>query len=161
MSHSTLYGVNDKKEIQEIQTYQNGMLACTPVWDFLERKYFNDTLSFSSPKCWNLNKEQMDSDSEFFTLLSTFDGYTIKRENLSEMIALLEEQQEHFPEFTRLQIFKDALSNTQFDTFYIEATSVADYEVFVEYHWDEEEMVETSAPTLTDKIWDLWEEYNK
>ena len=59
------------------------------------------------------------------------------------------------------QIFKDALSNTQFDTFYIEATSVADYEVFVEYHWDEEEMVEISAPTLTDKIWDLWEEYNK
>lgn len=74
MSHSTLYGVNNKKEIQEIQTYQNGMLACTPVWDFLERKYFNDALSFSSPKCWNLNKEQMDSDSEFFTLLSTFDG---------------------------------------------------------------------------------------
>lgn len=50
MSHSTLYGVNDKKEIQEIQTYQNGMLACTPVWDFLERKYFNDALSFSSPE---------------------------------------------------------------------------------------------------------------
>lgn len=161
MSHSTLYGVNNKTEIQEIQTYQNGMLACTPVWDYLEKKYFNDTLSFSSPQCWNLNREQMDSDSEFFTLLSTFDGYTIKRENLSEMIALLEEQQEHFPQFTRLQIFKDALSNTQFDTFYIEATSVADYEVFVEYHWDEEEMVETSAPTLTDKIWDLWEEYNK
>lgn len=161
MSHSTLYGVNNKKEIQEIQTYQNGMLACTPVWDYLEKKYFNDTLSFSSPQCWNLNREQMDSDSEFFTLLSTFDGYTIKRENLSEMVALLEEQQELFPRFTRLQIFKDALSNIQFDTFYIEATSVADYEVFVEYHWDEEEMVEISAPTLTDKIWDLWEEYNK
>lgn len=157
MSHSTLYGVNDKKEIHEIQTYKIGMLACTPVWDYLEKKYFNDTLSFSSPQCWNLNREQMDSDSEFFTLLSTFDGYIIKRENLSEMIALLEEQQEHFPEFTRLQIFKDALSNTQFDTFYIEATSVADYGVFVEYHWEEEGFTDT----LTTEVWDLWEKYKK
>jgi len=75
MSYSTLYGVNSKNKLIELKTYQNSHLACFPAWNYFEKKYFGEYTSLSKPKCWDLDKKDMDSPSEYMVLLSTFDGY--------------------------------------------------------------------------------------
>jgi hypothetical protein len=99
----------------------------------------------------------MDSPSEYMALLSTFDGYIFKKENLTEIISLLKEQKDAMPTLSRLKMFEDALLNESYDSFFITATSLADYEVFMTY--PEEEDSDDYTPTLTDEVWDLWEEY--
>ena len=101
----------------------------------------------------------MDSPSEYMVLLSTFDGYIFKKENLPEIISLLKEQQDAIPTLSRLKMFEDALSNESYDSFFITATSLADYEVFMTY--PDEEDLDNYTPTLTDEVWDLWEEYQE
>lgn len=51
------------------------------------------------------------------------------------------------------------MQDTEFDKFFITATSVADYEMFIDEHYDEELDDYTSAPTLKDTTWNLWDEY--
>lgn len=159
MSYSTLYGVNSKNELIELKEYQNSHLACFPAWNYFEQEYFGEYPSLTKPKCWDLKKEDMDSPSEYMTLLSTFDGYIFKRENLSDIISLLKGCQTFIPNLSRLKMFEDALSNDSYDTFFITATSLADYEDFMTYHFDEDNLEEVSPPTLTDEVWDLWEGY--
>lgn len=160
MSYSTLYGVNSKNELIELKTYQNSHLACTPAWNYFEQKYFETSLSpLAKPQCWDLEKEDMAAPSEYITLLSTFDGYIFKRENLQDIISLLKEQKDAIPALSRLQMFEDALSNDSYDTFFITATSLADYEDFMTYP-DEEES-DDYTPTLTDEVWDIWKEYQQ
>lgn len=36
---------------------------------------------------------------------------------------------------------------------------VSDYEEFIHYHWDDDDMVELSPPTVSDSVWDIWEAY--
>jgi hypothetical protein len=157
MSYSTLYGINSKNELIELKTYNNSHLACFPAWNYFEQKYFNSLPSLTKPKCWSLDKKDMDSPSEYMVLLSTFDGYIFKKENLPEIISLLKEQKDAMPTLSRLKMFEDALSNKTYDSFFITATSLADYEVFMTY--TEEEDSDDYNLTLTDKVWDLWEEY--
>lgn len=159
MSYSTLYGINSKNELIELKTYKNSHLACSPAWNYFEQKYFNSLPSLTKPKCWSLDKKDMDSPSEYMVLLSTFDGYIFKKENLPEIISLLKEQKDAIPALSRLQMFEDALSNDSYDTFFITATSLADYEDFMTYP-DEEES-DDYTPTLTDEVWDLWEAYQE
>ena len=159
MSYSTLYGINPKNELIELKTYKNSHLACFPAWNYFEQKYFNSLPSLTKPKCWSLDKKDMDSPSEYMVLLSTFDGYIFKKENLPEIISLLKEQKDAIPALSRLQMFEDALSNDSYDTFFITATSLADYEDFMTYP-DEEES-DDYTPTLTDEVWDLWEAYQE
>lgn len=161
MSYSTLYGVNPKNELIELKTYQNSHLACFPAWNYLEQKYFGTFPSLIKPKCWDLEKKDMDAPSEYMVLLSSFDGYTFKKENLPDIISLLKVQEDAIPDFSRPQIFEDALSNEMYDCFFITATSLADYEKFMTYHFDEEELEETSPPTLTNEVWDIWEAYEE
>lgn len=160
MSYSTLYGVNSKNKLIELKTYQNSHLACFPAWNYFEKKYFGEYTSLSKPKCWDLDKKDMDSPSEYMVLLSTFDGYIFKIENLTDIISLLKEQKEAIPTLSRLKMFEDALSNDSYDWFFITATSLADYEDFMTYP-DEEDLEEVSPPTLTDEVWDLWEAYQE
>lgn len=159
MSYSTLYGINSKNELIELKTYKNSHLACFPAWNYFEQKYFNSLPSLTKPKCWSLDKKDMDSPSEYMVLLSTFDGYIFKKENLPEIISLLKEQKDAIPALSRLQMFEDSLSNDSYDTFFITATSLADYEDFMTYP-DEEES-DDYTPTLTDEVWDLWEAYQE
>ena len=159
MSYSTLYGINSKKELIELKTYNNSHLACFPAWNYFEQKYFNSFPSLTKPKCWSLDKKDMDSPSEYMVLLSTFDGYIFKKENLTEIISLLKEQKDAMPTLSRLKMFKDALSNETYDSFFITATSLADYEVFMTY--PEEEGSDDYTPTLTEEVWDLWEAYQE
>lgn len=159
MSYSTLYGINSKNELIELKTYKNSHLACFPAWNYFEKKYFNSLTSLTKPKCWSLDKKDMDSPSEYMALLSTFDGYIFKKENLPEIISLLKEQKDAIPTLSRLKMFEDALSNETYDSFFITATSLADYEVFMTYH--DEEDSDDYTPTLTDEVWDLWEEYQE
>ena len=159
MSYSTLYGLNSKNALIELKTYKNSHLACFPAWNYFEQKYFNSLPSLTKPKCWSLDKKDMDSPSEYMVLLSTFDGYIFKKENLPEIISLLKEQKDAIPALSRLQMFEDALSNDSYDTFFITATSLADYEDFMTYP-DEEES-DDYTPTLTDEVWDLWEAYQE
>ena len=159
MSYSTLYGINSKNELIELKTYKNSHLACFPAWNYFEQKYFNSLPSLTKPKCWSLDKKDMDSPSEYMVLLSTFDGYIFKKENLPEIISLLKEQKDAIPALSRLQMFEDALSNDSYDTFFITATSLADYEDSMTYP-DEEES-DDYTPTLTDEVWDLWEAYQE
>jgi hypothetical protein len=161
MSYSTLYGVNSKNELIELKTYQNSHLACFPAWNYLEQKYFGVLPSLIKPKCWDLEKKDMDDPSEYMVLLSTFDGYTVKKENLSDIISLLKKRQDVIPNLSRLQMFEDALSNEMYDHFFITATSLADYEHFMTYHFDEEGLEKTSPPTLTNEVWDIWEAYQE
>lgn len=49
----------------------------------------------------------------------------------------------------------------KFQGFFITATSLADYEHFMFYHFDEEGLEEVSPPTLTDEVWDIWEAYKE
>ncbi|MCY7187281.1 hypothetical protein [Streptococcus gallolyticus] len=158
---STLYGINSKNELTVVKEYQNSFSACYPAWDYFEKKYFNKNVGLEHPECWKLGKHDMEMPFEYFTLLSTFDGYIFNRANLSQMISLLEEQSIKTPNLTRLQMFSDAQKSLNFDTFFITANSISGYENFIEYHWDEENMVEISPPTLTESIWDIWEEYVK
>ena len=159
MSYSTLYGVNSKNELIELKTYQNSHLACFPAWNYFEKKYFGEYTSLSKPKCWDLDKEDMDSPSEYMTLLSTFDGYIFKKENLQDIITLLKEQKDVIPALSRLQMFEDALANKEYDEFFITATSLADYEDFMTYPLDENDEENYSTPIITDEVWDLWEAY--
>lgn len=160
MSNSTLYGINSKNELIELKTYKNSQLACFPAWNHFEQKYFETSLSpLAKPQCWDLEKEDMDSPSEYMTLLSTFDGYIFKKENLPEIISLLKEQQDAMPTLSRLKMFEDALSNKQYDSFFITATSLADYEVFMTY--PDEEDSDDYTPTITSEVWDLWEAYQE
>ena len=161
MSYSTLYGVNSKKELVELKTYQNSYLACYPAWDYFEQKYFGTLPGLAKPKCWDLDKKDMDAPSEYMTLLSTFDGYTFQKENLPKIIVLLKEYQNVIPKLSRLQMFEDALSNEVYDCFFITATSLADYEHFMTYHFDEEDLEEVFPPTLTGEVWDIWEVYQE
>ena len=103
----------------------------------------------------------MDAPSEYMVLLSSFDGYTFKKENLPDIISLLKEQEDAIPDFSRPQMFEDALSNEMYAHFFITATSLADYEKFMTYHFDEEELEEISPPTLTNEVWDIWEAYQE
>lgn len=159
MSYSTLYGINSKNELIELNIYQNSHLACFPAWNYFEKKYFGEYTSLSKPKCWNLDKKDMDSPSEYMLLLSTFDGYIFKRENLTDIISLLKEQKNAMPTLSRLKMFEDALANKEYDEFFITATSLADYEVFMTY--PEEEDSDNYTPTLTGEVWDLWEAYQE
>ena len=159
MSHSTLYGVNSKNELIVLKTYQNSHLACFPAWNYFENKYFGTLPSLTKPKCWNLEKKDMDTPSEYMVLLSTFDGYIIQNESLPHIISLLKEHEDAIPGLSRLQMFEDALANELYDYFFITATSLADYEKFMTYHFDEEGLEEVSLPTLTDEVWDIWEAY--
>ena len=159
MSYSTLYGINSKNELIELNTYKNSHLACFPAWNYFEQKYFNSLPSLAKPKCWDLDKKDMDSPSEYMTLLSTFDGYIFKKENLTDIISLLKECQTFIPNLSRLQMFEDALSNDSYDTFFITVTSLADYEVFMTY--PDEEDSDDDIPTLTSEVWDLWEAYQE
>lgn len=161
MSYSTLYGVNSQNELIELQTYQNSHLACFPAWNYFEQKYFGALPSLIKPKCWDLEKKDMDTPSEYMVLLSSFDGYTFKKENLPDIISLLKEQEDAIPDFSRPQMFEDALSNEMYAHFFITATSLADYEKFMTYHFDEEELEEISPPTLTNEVWDIWEAYQE
>ena len=101
----------------------------------------------------------MDFPSEYMVLLSTFDGYIFKKENLSEIISLLKEQKNAMPTLSRLKMFEDALSNETYNSFFITATSLADYEVFMTY--PDEEDSDDYIPTLTDEVWDLWKAYQE
>lgn len=159
MSYSTLYGINSKNELIELKTYKNSHLACFPAWNYFEQKYFNSLPSLTKPKCWSLNKKDMDSPSEYMVLLSTFDGYIFKKENLPEIISLLKEQKNAMPTLSRLKMFEDALSNEPYESFFITATSLADYEVFMTY--SDEEDSDDYTPTLTGEVWDLWEAYQE
>ena len=159
MSYSTLYGVNSQNELIELQTYQNSHLACFPAWNYFEQKYFGALPSLTKPKCWDLEKKDMDTPSEYMVLLSTFDGYIIQKESLPHIISLLKEHEDFIPGLSRLQMFEDALANELYDCFFITATSLADYEKFMTYHFDEEGLEEVSPPTLTDEVWDIWEAY--
>ena len=103
----------------------------------------------------------MDTPSEYMVLLSTFDGYIIQKESLPHIISLLKEHEDAIPSFSRLQMFEDALANELYDCFFITATSLVDYEKFMTYHFDEEELEEVSPPTLTDEVWDIWEAYKE
>lgn len=161
MSYSTLYGINSKNELIELKTYQNSHLACFPAWNYLEQKYFGTFPSLTKPKCWDLEKKDMDTPSEYMVLLSTFDGYIFKKEILPEIISLLKECQDVIPDLSRLQMFEDALSNEMYDHFFITATSLADYEDFMTYHFDEEGLEEISPPTLTNDVWDIWKAYQE
>ena len=161
MSYSTLYGVNSKNELIELKTYQNSHLACFPAWNYLEQKYFGAFPSLTKPKCWDLEKKDMDTPSEYMVLLSSFDGYIIQKENLPDIISLLKQHEDAIPDFSRLQIFEDALSNEMYSHFFITATSLADYEYFMTSHFDEEGLEEVSPPTLTDEVWDIWEAYQE
>ena len=159
MSYSTLYGINSKNELIELKTYQNSHLACFPAWNYFEQKYFDSLPSLTKPKCWDLDKKDMNSPSEYMTLLSTFDGYTFKKENLPEIISLLKEQKDAIPTLSRLKMFEDALSNETYNSFFITATSIADYEIFMTY--PEGEDSDDYIPTLTEEVWDLWEAYQE
>ena len=101
----------------------------------------------------------MDSPSEYMTLLSTFDGYIFKKENLPKIISLLKEQKDTIPTLSRLKMFEDDLSNETYDSFFITATSLADYEVFMTY--PDEEDSDDYIPTLTGDVWELWEAYQE
>lgn len=161
MSHSTLYGVNSKSELIELKTYQNSHLACFPAWNYFEQNYFGALPSLTKPKCWDLEKKDMDTPSEYMVLLSTFDGYIVQKESLPNIISLLKEHEDAIPSLSRLQMFEDALANELYDCFFITATSLADYERFMTYHFDEEGLEETSLPTLTNEVWDIWEAYQE
>lgn len=156
---STLYGINSKNQLVELKSYQNSFASCYPAWDYFEEKYFGKKVTQITPECWKLNKKDMESPSEYFTLLSTFDGYVFDKKHLPEMISLLQEQSEFIPNLTRLQMFKDALEENGYNTFFITANSVSDYEEFIHYHWDDDDMVESSPPTVSDSVWDIWEAY--
>lgn len=161
MSYSTLYGINSKNELIEIKTYKNSHLACFPAWNYFEQKYFGTSLSpLAKPQCWDLEKEDMHSPSEYMTLLSTFDGYIFKKENLADIISLLKEQKDAIPALSRLQMFEDALLNQEYNEFFITATSLADYEDFMTYPLDENNEEDYSKPPIvTDEVWDLWAVY--
>lgn len=161
MSYSTLYGINSKNKLIELKTYQNSHLACFPAWNYLEQKYFGTFPSLTKPKCWDLEKKDVDIPSEYMVLLSSFDGYIIQKENLPDIISLLKEQEDVIPDFSRLQMLEDALSNEMYGCFFITATSLADYEYFMTSHFDEEGLEEVSPPTLTDEVWDIWEAYQE
>ena len=106
----------------------------------------------------------MDSPSEYMVLLSTFDGYIFKKENLPEIISLLKKQKDAMPTLSRLKMFEDALSNKECNSFFITATSLADYEVFMTYpdeDYPDEEDSDDYTPTLTEEVWDLWEAYQE
>lgn len=156
---STLYGINSENQLIELKNYQNSFASCYPAWDYFEEKYFGKKVSQINSKCWKLDKKDMESPSEYFALLSTFDGYVFDKQHLPEMISLLQEQSEFIPNLTRLQMFKDALEENDYNTFFITANSVSDYEEFIHYHWDDEDMVELSPPTVSDSVWDIWEVY--
>ena len=156
---STLYGINSENQLFELKNYQNSFASCYPAWDYFEEKYFRKKVSRINPECWKLDKKDMESPSEYFALLSTFDGYVFDKQHLPEMISLLQEQSEFIPNLTRLQMFKDALEENDYNTFFITANSVSDYEEFIHYHWDDEDMVELSPPTVSDSVWDIWEAY--
>lgn len=156
---STLYGINKNNELIAVKTYKNSFASCYPAWDYFENKYFGKEVTTMKPKCWDLNKGDMDSSSEYFTLLSTFDGYIFRRKHLEKMINLLQQQSSAIPNLTRLQMFKDALNEKNYDIFFITANSVGDYSDYIDYHWDEETMSELSLPTLTNDVWDIWEAY--
>ena len=102
----------------------------------------------------------MDTPSEYMVLLSSFDGYIIQKENLPDIISLLKQHEDAILDFSRLQMFEDAL-NELYDCFFITATSLADYEKFMTYHFDEEGLEEVSPTTLTDEVWDIWEAYQE
>ena len=118
---STLYGINSENQLIELKSYQNSFASCYPAWDYFEEKYFGKKVTQINPKCWKLNKKDMGSPSEYFTLLSTFDGYVFDKKHLPEMISLLQEQSEFIPNLTRLQMFKDALEENGYNTFFITA----------------------------------------
>lgn len=162
MGRSTLYGVDKNNALTEIDKINNGMAACFPIWNYLDKKYFpNAPFSFSEKPCWKLTPQQT-SKEEYFTLLTSFDGYYFTKEHLPEMIELLKKthlRPENPIKSTRLEIFEKALQDTEFDKFFITATSVADYEMFIDEHYDEELDDYTSAPTLKDTTWNLWDEY--
>ena len=123
---STLYGINFENQLIKLKSYQNSFASCYPAWDYFEEKYFGKKVTQISPECWKLNKKDMESPSEYFTLLSTFDGYVFEN---------------------------------NYNTFFITANSVSDYEEFIHYHWDDEDMIESSPPTVSDSVWDIWEAY--
>lgn len=162
MGKTILYGVDSTNTIHEIHRQDNGMASCLPIWNYLDDKYFpNEKLSFSERPCWKLTPQTL-SNEEYFLLLASFDGYYFTREHLLEMIELL--KLTHLREVepvksTRLEIFKVALQSNQYDKFFITATTVADYERFIKYYYDEELDEYTSEPTLRDTVWDIWEEY--
>lgn len=162
MGRTTLYGVNENNELTEIYELNNGMAACIPIWNYLDKKYFpKRKQNFTSFPCWNLTPKTLLKE-EFFALLSSFDGYYFYKKDLPQMIDLLKIthlREENPIRSTRLQIFEEALKNKDYDKFFITATSVADYEDYIQTYFDEETWEEYAPSQLKDTVWDIWQEY--
>ena len=160
MSQSILYGVDTTNTLHEIHHTHNGMAACLPIWDYLDNKYCpnqKELIFFSKRPCWQLTPQTL-SNEEYFLLLSSFDGYFFTREHLPEMIDLLKltHLREYHPiKSTRLALFEAALANTDYDKFFIIATTVANYGEYIEYHCDD-----LDKETLKNTVWNIWETYN-
>lgn len=162
MGKTILYGVNENNELSKIHSNNNGMASCFPVWNYLNDKYFSDKVipPFEMP-CWNLTTKEL-SKEEYFMLLSTFDGYYFTRENLVKMVELLKATHLRNIEpvkSTRLEFFEFALKNTEYDVFFITATTVADYSKFIDDGYDYELEEYTSNPKLKDTVWNIWDEF--
>lgn len=164
MGQTILYGVDSTNKIHEIHHKNNGMASCLPIWNYLDNKYFpNENISFSERPCWKLTPQTL-SNEEYFMLLTSFDGYYFTKDHLSEMIELLKLthiRQVEPVKSTRLELFETALKNSEYNKFFITATTVGDYEHFIKYHYDENLDEYTSEPTLRDTVWDIWEEFVK
>lgn len=163
MGRTTLYGVTATNELHEIYENKQGMAACLPIWNYFDNKHFPGGFSLFSERrpCWDLTPNEL-SKEEYFTLLTSFDGYYFERDHLEEMIQLLKLTHEREVEpirSTRLEIFEEASRHEEYDKFFVTATSVADYEDYIDYHYDEESGEYSGEKSLKDAAWDIWEDF--
>lgn len=161
MGRTTLYGVTATNELHEIYENKQGMAACLPIWNYFDNKHFPGEFNLFSERrpCWDLTPKEL-SKEEYFALLTSFDGYYFERDHLEEMIHLLKLTHEREVEpilSTRLEFFEEASKHMEYDKFFITATSVADYEDYIDYHYDEELDEYSGEATLNDAAWDIWE----
>lgn len=159
MSVSTVYGIKNDKTIDEIGEVRNGMAACLPIWRTLHEKYISGQMNMfvSKMEVWGLEPTET-TPEEYMTLLASFDGYFIKKEDIDVVRDLLEKAIENgMAKHTRIEMLDIMKAHPEYDRYFITATSAGDYSDFFIPKYDEFDDVENVW--ISDDVWDLYDSY--
>jgi len=103
MSYTVLYGLDSKKELEELGEYTNSHLAAPTIWNVLARHIGRDRLSYGMDESemkafWAVWKLPVVPVFEKIVMLSTYDNAYVSKENIPKLLDAYKEFIKTFPD---------------------------------------------------------------
>lgn len=95
MSYTEMYGIpQEGGELVHLQDCKNSWRGAMWIWNNLSKKYLGrdfNLMEAGDSEVWNLWKDSKLSDSEYYSLMSTFDGMLVHNEMMLVVADALEQ----------------------------------------------------------------------